>query len=64
MKPNCIPVQLKMVFLRAQFAPFSTEFTQYFQWEVVYTRINFQNHAILLWRKKDSKGFSHLSPKI
>lgn len=64
MKPNRVPVQLKMVFLRAHFAPFSNEFQQYFQWEVLHTRINFQNHAVLLWRKKDSKGFSHLSPKI
>lgn len=42
MKHNHVPVHLKMVSLRAHFAPFSTAFKQYCQWKLFTQELTFR----------------------
>lgn len=42
MKHNHFPVHLKMVFLRAHFAPFSTAFKQYCHWKLFTQELTFR----------------------
>lgn len=42
MKHNRVPVQLKVVFLRAHFAPFSIEFKWYCQWKLLTQELIFR----------------------